>query len=92
MLPQTRFALACYGNRPREARLHQRAELLAVDDSAAALEAIRATVEPLGATLTTATSGEEALRCLLMVIAAIIGAIRAPPSATGQVQFSDTPR
>ena len=45
--------------------MHQRAELLAVDDSAAALEAIRATVEPLGATLTTATSGEEALRCLL---------------------------
>jgi diguanylate cyclase (GGDEF)-like protein len=41
------------------------AELLAVDDSATALEAIRATVEPLNATLTTATSGEEALRCLL---------------------------
>jgi diguanylate cyclase (GGDEF)-like protein len=40
-------------------------ELLAVDDSTAALEAIRATVEPLNATLTTATSGEEALRCLL---------------------------
>ena len=41
------------------------AELLAVEDSATALEAIRATVEPLNATLTTATSGEEALRCLL---------------------------
>ncbi len=41
------------------------AELLAVDDSAAALEAIAATVEPLNAHLTTATSGEEALRCLL---------------------------
>ena len=40
-------------------------ELLAVDDSAASLEAIRATVEPLGASLTTATSGEEALRHLL---------------------------
>jgi diguanylate cyclase (GGDEF)-like protein len=40
-------------------------ELLAVDDSAAALEAIRASVEPLGADLVTATSGEEALRCLL---------------------------
>ena len=39
--------------------------LLAVDDSASALAAVRATVEPLGATLTTATSGEEALRCLL---------------------------
>ena len=46
--------------------MHQpTAELLAVDDSASALEAIRATVEPLGATLTTAKSGEEALRCLL---------------------------
>ena len=41
------------------------AELLAVDDSAASLKAIRAIVEPLGASLTTATSGEEALRCLL---------------------------
>ena len=41
------------------------AELLVVDDSATALEAIRATVEPLNATVTTATSGEEALRCLL---------------------------
>ena len=37
-------------------------ELLAVDDSAAALEAVRASVEPLGAELVTATSGEEALR------------------------------
>jgi diguanylate cyclase (GGDEF)-like protein len=41
------------------------AELLVVDDSATALAAIRATVEPLNATVTTATSGEEALRCLL---------------------------
>ena len=40
-------------------------ELLAVEDSATALEAIRATVEPLNANLTTATSGEEALRFLL---------------------------
>jgi diguanylate cyclase (GGDEF)-like protein len=45
--------------------MHKPVELLAVDDNAAALEAIRATVEPLGARLTTATSGEEALRCLL---------------------------
>jgi diguanylate cyclase (GGDEF)-like protein len=45
--------------------MHQPAELLAVDDDAGALKAIRATVEPLGATLTTAGSGEEALRCLL---------------------------
>jgi diguanylate cyclase (GGDEF)-like protein len=45
--------------------MHQPAELLAVDDDPGALEAIRATVEPLGATLTTAGSGEEALRCLL---------------------------
>ena len=41
------------------------AELLVVDDSVTALEALRATVEPLNATVTTATSGEEALRCLL---------------------------
>src|SRR5687767_2319002 len=41
------------------------AELLVVDDSVTALEAIRDTVEPLNATVTTATSGEEALRCLL---------------------------
>jgi diguanylate cyclase (GGDEF)-like protein len=40
-------------------------EVLAVDDSAASLAAIEATVEPLGARLITATSGEEALRCLL---------------------------
>jgi diguanylate cyclase (GGDEF)-like protein len=40
-------------------------ELLAVDDSVASLEAIRAVVEPLGVTLTTVTSGEEALRHLL---------------------------
>src|SRR5688500_8772893 len=39
--------------------------LLAVDDSATSLRAIRAVVEPLGARLVTATSGEEALRCLL---------------------------
>ncbi len=45
--------------------MHKPAELLAVDDNATALEAIRATVEPLGARLTTAASGEEALRCLL---------------------------
>jgi diguanylate cyclase (GGDEF)-like protein len=45
--------------------MQQPAELLAVDDSATALAAIRATVEPLNANLTTATSGEEALRCLL---------------------------
>jgi len=40
-------------------------QLLAVDDSASALAAIRAVVDPLGAELLTATSGEEALRCLL---------------------------
>jgi diguanylate cyclase (GGDEF)-like protein len=46
--------------------MHQpQAELLAVDDSATSLEAIRAVVEPLAATLTTVTSGEEALRHLL---------------------------
>jgi diguanylate cyclase (GGDEF)-like protein len=39
--------------------------VLAVDDSAAALAAIAATVEPVGAELITASSGEEALRCLL---------------------------
>ena len=40
-------------------------EVLAVDDSLPALEAIRAIVEPLGADLATATSGEAALRHLL---------------------------
>jgi diguanylate cyclase (GGDEF)-like protein len=45
--------------------MHEPVELLAVDDSATSLEAIRAVVEPLGAELTTATSGEEALRHLL---------------------------
>ena len=40
-------------------------EVLAVDDSHTSLEAIRAVVEPLGATLATATSGEAALRHLL---------------------------
>jgi diguanylate cyclase (GGDEF)-like protein len=44
---------------------HEPVELLAVDDSAASLEAIRAVVEPLDVELTTATSGEEALRHLL---------------------------
>jgi diguanylate cyclase (GGDEF)-like protein len=45
--------------------MHEPVELLAVDDSAASLEAVRAVVEPLGAELTTAGSGEEALRHLL---------------------------
>jgi diguanylate cyclase (GGDEF)-like protein len=45
--------------------LHEPVELLAVDDSATSLEAIRAVVEPLDAELTTAASGEEALRHLL---------------------------
>ena len=45
--------------------MHEPVELLAVDDSASSLEAIRAVVEPLGADLTTVTSGEEALRHLL---------------------------
>jgi diguanylate cyclase (GGDEF)-like protein len=45
--------------------MHDPVELLAVDDSAASLEAIRAVVDPLGAELTTVTSGEEALRHLL---------------------------
>ena len=45
--------------------MHEPVELLAVDDSAASLAAIAAVVEPLGAELTTATSGEEALRHLL---------------------------
>jgi diguanylate cyclase (GGDEF)-like protein len=45
--------------------MHDRADVLAVDDSVGALETIRATVEPLAANLITATSGEEALRCLL---------------------------
>jgi diguanylate cyclase (GGDEF)-like protein len=39
--------------------------VLAVDDSASSLEAIRSIVEPLGSDLIVATSGEEALRCLL---------------------------
>ena len=60
--------------------MHSPVELLAVDDSAATLSAIRATVEPLGAQVTTATSGEEALRCLLHEpdIAAIVMDIRLP--------------
>jgi diguanylate cyclase (GGDEF)-like protein len=45
--------------------MHQPAAVLAVDDSASSLEAVRSIVEPLGADLVTATSGEEALRCLL---------------------------
>ena len=45
--------------------MQENAELLAVEDSASALATIRATVEPLGANLITATSGEEALRHLL---------------------------
>ena len=45
--------------------MHEPVELLAVDDSVTSLKAIRAVVEPLGAELTTATSGEEALRHLL---------------------------
>ena len=45
--------------------MHRPPELLAVDDSAASLEAIRAVVEPLGAELLTASTGEDALRCLL---------------------------
>jgi len=45
--------------------MQETAELLAVDDSASALATIRVTVEPLGANLITATSGEEALRQLL---------------------------
>ncbi len=45
--------------------MHEPVELLAVDDSASSLKAIRAVVEPLGADLTTVTSGEEALRHLL---------------------------
>src|SRR5688572_16814538 len=60
-----RFHAASRRELRRRARMHQPAELLAVDDDQGALEAIRATVEPLGATLTTAGSGEEALRCLL---------------------------
>jgi diguanylate cyclase (GGDEF)-like protein len=39
--------------------------LLVVDDSAASLAAVRAVVEPLGAELLTASTGEEALRSLL---------------------------
>ena len=45
--------------------MQQSPELLAVDDSVATLETIQATVEPLGVSLITATSGEEALRHLL---------------------------
>ena len=45
--------------------MQRTAELLVVDDSASALATIEATVEPLGASVITATSGEEALRCLL---------------------------
>jgi diguanylate cyclase (GGDEF)-like protein len=45
--------------------MQQPPALLAVDDSASALAAVEAVVEPLGARLITATSGEEALRCLL---------------------------
>jgi diguanylate cyclase (GGDEF)-like protein len=45
--------------------MQQPTQILAVDDSASSLEAIRAVVEPIGAHVTTATSGEEALRCLL---------------------------
>ena len=40
-------------------------DLLAVDDSAASLAAIQAVVEPLGARLLTASTGEDALRALL---------------------------
>jgi diguanylate cyclase (GGDEF)-like protein len=45
--------------------MQETAALLVVDDSASALATIRATVEPLGADVITATSGEEALRQLL---------------------------
>ena len=41
------------------------ADVLAVDDSATSLEAIRAVVDPLGARLLTASTGEDALRRLL---------------------------
>jgi diguanylate cyclase (GGDEF)-like protein len=60
--------------------MHEPVELLAVDDSATSLEAIRAVVEPLGANLTTVTSVEEALRHLLHEpdIAAILLDIRLP--------------
>ena len=40
-------------------------QLLVVDDSASALTTVAAIVEPLGADLVTATSGEDALRYLL---------------------------
>ena len=55
-------------------------ELLAVDDSATSLEAIRAVVEPLGAGLLTASTGEDALRCLLREpdIAAILLDVNLP--------------
>jgi len=42
--------------------MHEPVELLAVDDSATSLEAIRAVVEPLDVELTTCSTGEEALR------------------------------
>jgi diguanylate cyclase (GGDEF)-like protein len=45
--------------------MHHPADVLAVDDSATSLEAIRAVVDPLGARLLTAATGEDALRCLL---------------------------
>jgi diguanylate cyclase (GGDEF)-like protein len=56
------------------------ADLLAVDDSATTLATIQAVVDPLGANLITATSGEEALRCLLRDsdIAAIVLDIELP--------------
>lgn len=55
-------------------------DLLAVDDSAASLAAIRAVVEPLGAGLITASTGEDALRCLLREpeVAAILLDINLP--------------
>jgi diguanylate cyclase (GGDEF)-like protein len=43
----------------------QRANILLVDDHAENLAALRAILEPLGQRLVLATSGEEALRCLL---------------------------
>ena len=60
--------------------MQEHAELLAVDDSATALATIQAVVDPLAANLITATSGEEALRCLLHApdIAAILLDIELP--------------